>query len=206
MGSVERFPRARAPFVSLAWRAGPAGTGEATVRQARMADLGSLGALSRHPLREIERRLHACPSGQLVAVRDGRLVGFASALRVEWPGHEGPGDTLHLDEIAVDADRAMPGAARLLVQAQRAICREMNLKRLAATLTLPRDASPPEHYALSVLWGDAADPQWRLLTSQGLQYCGVVRDYPEGSNAALFCWVNPQHTPPGPNATARECA
>lgn len=204
MGSVALFPRARPAAVSLAWRSWPADSGEALVREARLDDLAGIRSLSPLSLRELEHRIQAFSAGTLVAVRDGRIVGWAAAVRREWPVVSSLGSTLHVDTLALDAATRGHGAGRLLLLAQRSLCRRLNLRRLAVTLPMPSAA--PEDHALRVLWGDAPDATWRLLASQGFQYCGVVRDFLPSGPAALFAWLNPLHTPPSPPASARECA
>ena len=205
MGSVERFPRARPAAVALAWRSGPTGTGEALVREATLRDLEGMQAVAPLSARELEYRVYAFGSGQLVALRDGRIAGWATSMRRDWPLLSPGGDTLHVDTLALDDSPPGHGAGRLLLLAQRSLCRRLNLRRLSMALPLPA-TEPPEDYARRVLWGDVPDATWRLLAAQGLQFCGVQRDFLPSGPAALFAWLNPLYAPPSPPASARECA
>jgi hypothetical protein len=101
-------------------------------------------------------------------------------------------------------------SGRALYQAQRRICRRMNLRRIIAAARLPgysalKDTMSPELYAMKVIWGDIADPMMRFRMSQGFHYCGIIHDYlPEDrescGHAALIAWLNPLHAPPRPPA------
>jgi len=78
-----------------------------------------------------------------------------------------------------------------------------------------RERMSPERYAHHVILGDIGDTQLALLTGQGFQYCGIIRDYrPEDSescgHAALVVWLNPFFSPGEPPASMeterRKCA
>ena len=250
MGSIRAFPgRKGAATLADVWRAMPLpGSGVPQVRGARLEDYAAIRALQRQAgpglpaatLRQLESRLHAFPDGQMVATLDGQIVGAAFSLVVDWEAqggaahtwrgitgdgdfstHQPAGRTLYAPEAVTDASRRGLGIARALAQAQRRLCRRMNLRRIIATARLPGYASldtpmPPEHYAMRVIWGDIADPALRLRLAQGFQYCGILRDYlPEdagsGGHAAMLAWLNPLYAPPGPGANAeseraRKCA
>ncbi len=231
-----------------AWRrAALPGTGAIRVRLSRLEDFAAIRALQRHAhpavptstLKQFESRLRAFPEGQLVAVADGEIVGAASCLVVQWDDHaleptwrsvtgEGfftthdtAGRTLYAAEALVDLPRHGPGVARALYQAERRLCRKLNLRRIIAAAPLAgyasvKDTMTAEHYARRVIWGDIQDAQLHLPMSQGFQYCGVIRGYlPEDAdscgNAALIVWLNPLFSPAGPPAKAaserpRKCA
>ncbi len=238
MGSVETFPRKPgAGTIADVWRVAPlAGAGELRVREMRLEDCAAIRALQRFAapalppstLQQLESQRHIFPEGQLVAVVDGLIVGAASALVVQWDDyaldhtwktvtgegyfttHDPRGRTLYGTELTVDVNRRGFGVGRALYQAQRRICRRMNLRRIIAAARLPgysamKDAISPEIYAMKVIWGDIADPMMRFQMSQGFHYCGVIHDYlPEDrescGHAALIVWLNPLHTPPRPPA------
>jgi hypothetical protein len=249
LGSIQVFPgRKSAGTLADVWRAASLpGSGAPQVRATRLEDYAAIRALQRQSapylapcsLRQLESRLHAFPEGQLVATVDGQVVGAAASLIVDWneygvdhtwreitgdgyfTTHDPSGRTLYACEAVLDASRRGFGTARLLSQAQRRICRRLNLKRIIATARLPgyahaRDAMPPEHYAMRVIWGEIADPALRFRMAQGFQYCGILHGYqPEdaesGGHAALLAWLNPLYAPPGPGANAaseraRKCA
>jgi GNAT superfamily N-acetyltransferase len=229
-----------------AWRAGAVpGTGSLKVRAARLEDYAVIRALQRqaHPavpawtLKQLESQRHAFPEGQVVAECDGEVVGAASSLVVQWDDyaldhtwrsvtgdgffttHDTAGRTLYGAEVVVNLARRGYGIGRALVQAQRRVCRKLNLRRIISAARLPgyremqADMSP-ELYAKRVIWGDIADPILRFQMSQGFQYCGIIKNYlPEDvescGNAALIVWLNPLYSPPEPPANVertRKCA
>jgi len=238
MGSVEAFPR-KAGIATIAdvWRIAPlAAGGEMHVREMRLEDCAAIRALQREAipgvppatLQQLESRRHIFPEGQLVAEVDGVIVGAAGTLVVRWDDyalhhswrsvtgdgyfttHDPAGRTLYGSHVVADVTRRGFGVARALYQAQRRICRRMNLRRIIAAARLPgyrplRAAMAPELYAMKVIWGDIADPALRFQMSQGFQYCGMIHDYqPEDEDscghAALLVWLNPLHAPPRPPA------
>ena len=238
MGSVEAFPRKPgAGTIADVWRVAPlAGAGELRVREMRLEDCAAIRALQRFAapalppstLQQLESQRHIFPEGQLVAVADGLVVGAASALVVQWDDyaldqtwktvtgegyfttHDPRGRTLYGTELMVDVNRRGFGIGRALYQAQRRICRRMNLRRIIAAARLPgysamKDAMSPELYAMKVIWGDIADPMMRFQMSQGFHYCGIIHgylpdDHESCGHAALIVWLNPLHTPPRPPA------
>jgi GNAT superfamily N-acetyltransferase len=216
-------------------------TGSVRVRAARVEDFAAIRGLQRfaHPtipawtLKQFESHRSAFPEGQLVAVADGEVIGAASCLVVQWDDyalahtwktvtgdgyfttHDTAGRTLYAAGVVVDSIRRGSGAGRALYQAQRRLCRKLNLRRIIAAARLAgyREASDTmtaEHYARRVIWGDIDDPQLRFPMSQGFQYCGIIENYlPEDhdsrGNAALIVWLNPLYSPAEPPAdTATE--
>ncbi len=241
MGSIiEVFPRndaGRPLRRNIALGTEPvSATGAPKVRATRLVDYAAIRALQReaHPrgagftLQQLESRRRAFPDGQLVAERDGQIVGAASALVVQWDDyalhptwkavtgdgyfstHDTVGLTLYGADVVIDIGRHGAGAGRALFQAQRRLCRKLNLRRIISAVHLGayhehRDEMSPELYAQRVIWGDLFDPQLRLHLAHGFQYCGILRDYhPEDleshGNAALVVWLNPFHTPDEPPA------
>lgn len=214
------------------------------VREARIGDFGAVralqqrGAVATPPAtqRQYESRLHGFAPGQLVALCDGQLAGFASALLVDWDAHAAeprtwnsmtgdggftPHDprarSLYGAEVTVEASQHGVAAARALIQAHRRLVRRLDARRLVVTPAFSGYEAvsrrmTPEEFAMRVAWGDAAAPEWRFLMAQGFQLCGVLRDYHgEGRHAGLLAWVNPLHAPPRPPAneeseTPRKCA
>lgn len=238
MGSIQAFPRKpAAATLADVWRsASVSGSGAIQVCPARLEDYAALRALQRRAmpwrdpetLRQLESRRLAFSAGQLVAVCDGHLVGAANSLVVSWdaqsPGatwngvtgegfytsHDPQASSLYVASLHVDAGERGPAVARALLQAERRLCRRMNLRRIVTTPRLEgfRDAAQgitPERYVMRVVWGDIPDATMRLQMSLGFQHCGVLHGYaPEdadsGGHAALFAWLNPMHSPPRPPA------
>jgi GNAT superfamily N-acetyltransferase len=250
LGSIEVFPGNRDATglqrAANAWRRAP-NTGAVRVRMARLDDFAAIRALQRHAhpavpgstLKQLESQIQAFPEGQLVAIADGEIVGAAGCLVVQWDDyalehtwksvtgegffttHDTAGRTLYAAEAVADFLRHGSGVARALYQAERRLCRKLNLRRIIAAARLAgysavKDAMTVEQYARRVVWGDIQDPQLRLPMSQGFQYCGVIRGYlPEDAdscgNAALIVWLNPLFSPTQPPAKAaterpRKCA
>ena len=241
MGSIiEVFPRRNTGRLSRgagAWRGAPvAVSGTARVRPARVTDYAAIRTLQRqahsngteYSLPQLESQRHAFPEGQLVAERDGEVVGAASSLVVQWDDflldptwksvtgdgyfstHDTKGRTLYGAEVVVDLARRGAGVGRVLFQAQRRLCRRLNLRRIISAVPLGgyhefRDEMPPELYAQRVLWGDIPDAALRLQMSQGFQYCGIIHNYlpddgASDGNAALIVWLNPFYSPNEPPA------
>ena len=234
--------------VVSAWRRAPVpGSGVVRVRSARLEDYAAIRALQREAhagipegsLKQFESHRNAFPDGQLVAAIDGVVVGAASCLVLRWENyelrptwkrvtgdglfttHDTAGRTLFCADLVLDLARRGSGIGRALFQAQRRLCRKLNLRRIIASARLPgyrqvRSTMPPELYAQRVIRGDIHDAHLRLPLSQGFQYCGIVEDYlPEDrdscGHAALLVWLNPLFSPAGPPANVeterpRKCA
>jgi hypothetical protein len=239
MGSVETFPRKPgASTIADVWRVAPLAVADDTVRvrQLRLDDCAAIRALQRRAspgvtpwtLPQLESQRAIFPEGQLVAELGGLVVGAVSTLIVRWDDyavshtfrsitadghfttHDPRGRTLYGAEIVADASRRGFAVARALYQAQRRLCRRLNLRRIIAASRLPgyrevKDAMTPELYAMKVIWGDIADPVLRFPMSQGFHFCGIIQDYlPEDiqscGHAALVVWLNPLYAPPRPPA------
>jgi GNAT superfamily N-acetyltransferase len=234
--------------VAGAWRSTPVpGSGTPRVRAARLEDYAAIRALQReaHPgapactLKQLESQRHAFPEGQLVAECDGEAVGATATLVVQWDDyaldhtwksitgdgyfttHDRAGRTLYGAGVFVDLARRGAGIGRALFQAQRRLCRNLNLRRIISAVRLAgyagmKSEMSAELYAKRVIWGDLADAGLRLHMAQGFQYCGIIKDYlPEdleaGGHAALMVWLNPLYSPAEPPAKfeterPRKCA
>jgi hypothetical protein len=248
LGSVEAFPRKPGvATIADVWRVAPIAPFEPLrVRAMRLEDCAAIRALQRHAnpgmepwsLQQLESQRHAFPEGQLVAEAGGLITAAASALVVQWDDyavdhtwrsitgdghfttHDPRGRTLYSGEMIVDTARGY-AAARALYQAQRRLCRRLNLRRIIAAARMPgyqevKSRMTPELYAMKVIWGDIADPVLRFPMSQGFHYCGIIHGYlPEDAasdgHAALIVWLNPLYSPPRPPAAIeperqRRCA
>lgn len=239
MGSVQAFPpKPGTRTIADVWRVAPLPAADDTVRvrALRLEDCAAIRALQRQAtpgtppwtLQELESRRHLFPQGQLVAESGGLVVGAVSALIVRWDNyavdhtwrsitgdgyfrtHEPGGRTLYAAEPIADMSRRGFGVARALYQAQRRLCRRLNLRRIIAAARMPgyremKEVVSPELYAMKVIWGDIVDPVLRLPMTQGFHYCGIIHDYlPEDAescgHAALTVWLNPLYSPPRPPA------
>jgi GNAT superfamily N-acetyltransferase len=237
VGSVQNFPGKQSGTLADVWRLAAVGAEPPRMRNTRREDYAAIRAVQRDTtphvppwsLRQLEAQVHAFPAGQLAAMADGHLVGAAATLVVEWSQHglqhtwrsitaEGTfathhpdGDSLYCAAMVTDTSRRGFGVARALVQAQRRLCRRMNLQRILATARLAgyaqrRDVMSPEDYARRVVWGEIEDAGLRFALAQGYQFCGVVTGYmPEDGesegHAALLAWLNPLYAVPQPPAS-----
>jgi predicted N-acetyltransferase YhbS len=167
---------------------------------------------------QLAAQLARFPEGQLVAEVDGRVVGMASSLIVQWDHyavdhtwkaitadgtfstHDRAGRTLYGAEVVVDAGCRGNGVGRALYQARASMSRELGLKRIIAAGRIPgyhrlKDVTSPELYAMRVIWGDIQDPVLGFQLSQGFHYCGIIHNYlPEDrdscGHAALLVRLN----------------
>lgn len=239
LGSIRPFPgRSTAGTLADVWRLAPPAVPDAPrIRQTQTQDYAAIRAVQREAsphvppwsLRQLEAQVAAFPEGQMVAVREGRVLGAAATLVVRWADygaehtwreitgeglfgtHDPHGDTLYCAASVVDTTRHGFGTVRTLIQAQRRLCRRLNLSRLVSPARLEGYAvhaatMDPEHYAMRVVWGELENPHLRLRLSQGFQFCGVLRGYmPEDAessgHAALLVWLNPLHAAPQPPAS-----
>jgi ribosomal protein S18 acetylase RimI-like enzyme len=221
-------------IVSDAATSRPVRAGRVVVRHTRREDIPRLIELQRRTYAtippwsedEFARQLAVFPQGQVVAETNGRLVGAASSLIVQWDEwpvehswqaitgsgsfdtHDPRGRTLYGAEVFVDRSVRGMGVGRELYRARRRICRAMNLKRIIACGRLPgyarhADAMDADLYCKKVLWGDLADPVLSFQLREGFRFCGVVEGYlPEDAEsrgyASLIVWLNPLYDPRRP--------
>lgn len=238
MGSVQLFPgKQTSGTLADVWRLAAVGSEPTRVRNTRREDYAAIRAVQREAsphvppwsLRQLEGQVHAFPEGQLVALAEGHLSGAAATLVVSWRDyglghtwraitadgsfatHQTGGDTLYCAALVTDTSRRGFGSARALMQAQRRLCRKLNLRRIIAAARMAgyaahADSMPPEEYAHRVVWGELEDAGLRFALAHGFQFCGVAHGYmPEdgesAGNAALLAWLNPLHARPQPPAS-----
>ncbi len=172
---------------------------------------------------QLENHLKVFPEGQFVARLDGKVVGTANSLIILWDEygidhnwrevtgfgtfntHNIEGRTLYGAEVCVDPSYQKKGIGHKLYEARRALCRELNLKRIIAAGRLPNyflyaDKMSPELYAMKVIWGDIYDPVLRFQIGEGFQFCGIVENYLHGDKesleyASLIVWINKDYRP-----------
>jgi GNAT superfamily N-acetyltransferase len=238
LGSIQPFPGKRAAgTLADVWRLSPSADAVLRVRNTRREDYAAIRAVQRDnsphvppwSLRQLEAQVQSFPEGQIVATLEGHVCGAAATLVVDWESyvaghtwrdvtgeglfttHEQRGNALYCAALVTEATKHGYGIARMLLHAQRRLCRRLNLPRVIATARLPgysehAERMTPDEYAMRVVWGDLEEPELRLRLAHGFQFCGVLRGYlPEDGescgNAALVAWLNPMHAPPGPPAS-----
>ncbi len=174
---------------------------------------------------QLAHQLKIFPEGQLVAERDGGIVGCASSLVILWnqwadehtwkqitaagtfSTHNPAGFTLYGAEVFVDPRMRGQGVGHCLYEGRRQLCRRLNLRRIIACGRLPgyhalAHEMPVELYVKKVLWGDLFDPVLSFQLREGFRYCGVMSDYlPEDhescGQASLIVWINADYDPLG---------
>ena len=172
---------------------------------------------------QLSRQLKMFPQGQLVAVRDGELLGCASSLVIVWDEwadehtwkqitasgtfqtHNPKGFTLYGAEVFVDPKTRGQRVGHLLYEGRRQLCKQLNLRRIIACGRLPgyhalANEISVELYAKKVLWGDLQDPVLSFQLREGFRYCGIMSDYlPDDlescGHASLIAWINPHYDP-----------
>jgi len=205
------------------------------IRNLRPADIDAAIALQQRVYTAIpafrhdqfESLLERFPHGQFVAELDGRVVGIAISLVILWDDYslhhtwgsitnDGQfdthdpvrGRTLYGAEVCVDPDERGHGIGHALYEARRALCRQMNLKRIIAGGRLPgygenATLMVPEEYAKRVIWGDLYDPVLRFQLDEGFDYAGILHGYlphddESVGNASLIVWLNRNYDPARP--------
>lgn len=156
---------------------------------------------------QIRAHLARFPEGQLVALRDGVIVGALSTLIVRgedalrphtWVGitgdgtfatHVPNGDTLYLADVYVGPEAWGTGVGPALYGALRALCIEHGLARIVAggrMWSYYQTSLSPEEYVAAVRDGAIAD---RVLTSQlraGFVVKGILPGYLKDARSRDF--------------------
>ena len=168
---------------------------------------------------QLRTHLAVFPSGQLVAERDGVIVGALSTFIVPastdalaqhtwyeitdngtFKSHDDRGEPLYLADVYVDPSAWGSGVGAALYTALRDMCRTLGRKRIVAGGRLWAyfefaQRLRPEEYVAQVIAGQIPD---RVLTSQlraGFAVRGILKNYLQDgrsrSFATLLEWKNP---------------
>jgi GNAT superfamily N-acetyltransferase len=204
----------------------PAGVAPLALRRAKFSDVERLVELNRAAYPDlveenvvydagmIRAHLAVFPAGQLVATRDGAIVGALSTMIVRselalaphtwigithdgsFAGHDPQGDTLYLADIYVDPAAWGTRVGQFLYRALQQLCRAQGLSRIVAggrMWGLSRFGGTPEQYVAAVESGMISD---RVLGSQlraGFAVRGILPGYLHDarsrSYATLLEWV-----------------
>lgn len=169
---------------------------------------------------QLASHLAVFPEGQLVAEKDGKVVGMAASLIVLWDDYSfdtswreftangfftnhdpEQGRTLYGAEIMVHPKRQGEGIGKALYEARRDLCERLGLLRIRAGARLAgyhRHAGQmsPEEYTAKVVKGELTDPTLSFQIGRGFEVLAVARDYlrhdPESfGHAAVIEWINP---------------
>ena len=203
------------------------------VRQLRREDFPAIHAISRQIYpdspawsdTQLQSHLDVFPEGQLIAEKDGEVVGMAASLVVLWDeysfdttwreftangtfANHDPvkGRTLYGAEIMVAPSQQGTGVGKALYEARRDLCRRLGLLRIRAGARLAgyhryADRMTPEDYTEQVVRGTLSDPTLSFQLKRGFKVLAVARDYlrhdPESfGHAAVIEWINPDVATP----------
>ena len=167
-------------------------------------------------------QIEAFPEGQLVAVRRGRVVGYATSLIVRlddespwysygeitgdgtFSTHDPTGDTLYGADIAVHPDFRGRGVAGKLYEGRLAILKRFDLRRMVAGGRIPgyrvhAGRMSAEEYIDRVTRGELKDPALSAHLKAGYRVLGVHMGYlhdAQSVNYATFLELeNPSYRP-----------
>lgn len=193
------------------------------ILELQAASYPQLASVSAWKAEHLSRHMARFGAGQLVAVDDGKIVGYSASFITHSPtvlkphtfreathfgtfdGHDPDGDTLYGCEMMVHPDERQRGVGRLLYNARFDLARRLSLRYFVAGGRLPgysevQEKETIEQYVQSVVDGKRTD---RVLTPQlrnGLRVVGILPSYlndPKSENyAALLLWENPDLGPP----------
>lgn len=172
----------------------------------------------------LRSHLRTFPQGQLVAERQGRILGAASSLIVDmgrdplrphtWAGitdsgyftnHDPEADTLYGADVYVHPDSRGLGVGAALYEARRKLCRRLNKRRILAGGRLwnyseHAEKMSPDEYAFRVAAGEYRDLVLSFQLREGFELRGVMPNYlrdPNSANhASLIEWLNPEYQAP----------
>ena len=172
--------------------------------------------------RNYSLQIAAFPTGQLVAVLDNQVIGYATSLIVQldddspWHNHaemtgygtfsthDPAGQTLYGADIAVHPDWQGKGVSGLLYQARRTLMKRHNLKQMVAGGRIPgyaahRGQLTAQEYVDKVRAGELGDPALNAhlhagYTVEGVHY-GYLDDQESLGYATHLVMPNPDFHP-----------
>lgn len=203
------------------------------MRVAKPEDVSGIGAVARAAYvawpasniateREFRLQLEAFPNGQLVALVDGTIVGYATSLIVQlddqspwfnhteitgygtFSTHDPSGQTLYGADLAVHPDYQGRGIAQLLYRGRRALLKRYNLKQLVAGGRIPgysayKGLLTAREYVEKVRRGELKDSALSAHLRAGYDVLGVHLGYLEDQEslgyATHLVMANPHFQP-----------
>lgn len=159
--------------------------------------------------RTFELQMAVFPDGQLVAVRDGTVVGYATSLIVQLDGlpheytyreltgagsfstHDPAGDTLYGADMAVHPAARRQGVSKALYTARRKLLGRYNLRRMIAHGRIPGFADhagqlTAREYVDRVLAGELKDSSLGSHLAAGYRVEGVRLDVMSDSSSLNY--------------------
>jgi len=169
----------------------------------------------------LQKLIKKFPQGQIVITIDGKVVGCALTLIVNYDKfgdnhtyrditgnfsfetHDSKGDTLYGIEIFVHPDFRGMRLARRLYETRKTLCESLNLKMIIAGGRIPKygmyaDDMKPKEYIEKVKKREIFDPTLTFQLANDFQVKKILRKYmPEDNEsrgyATLLIWHNVYH-------------
>jgi predicted amidohydrolase/GNAT superfamily N-acetyltransferase len=167
---------------------------------------------------QIEHLLNIFPEGQLCIKVDGKLVGAALSLIIDYKAlsdnhtykdatgnysfstHNPDGDVLYGIEVFIHPDYRGLRLGRRLYDARKELCENLNLRAIIAGARLPKYAEnsknlSPKEYIEKVKTKQLYDPTLSFQISNGFHVRKILKGYMPGDvesleYAALIEWIN----------------
>lgn len=169
----------------------------------------------------MQKLIHKFPEGQVVITVDGKVVGCALSIIVNYDKfgdkhtyrditgnfsfdtHDNKGETLYGIEVFVHPDYRGMRLARRLYDARKTLCERFNLKMIIAGGRIPKygmyaDTLTPKEYIEKVKKREIYDPTLTFQLSNDFQVKKIIKNYlPEDEEskglATLLIWHNVYH-------------
>lgn len=174
---------------------------------------------------QLASHLRIFPEGQFVAVDEGKVVGMAASLIVDWDDYEmgsswrdftdhgmftnhNPvsGRTLYAAEVMVDPTCQGSGVGTKIYAARTELAQRLRLRRIRAGARLRgyhshADRMAPADYLEKVARGELSDPTLTFQLRRGFRVLDLIPNYlrndPESLGyAACIEWINPKEARP----------
>lgn len=168
--------------------------------------------------KDIERLLNIFPEGQLVVLVDGKVVGSALSLIVDYKKatsnhtyekitgnysfstHDYEGEVLYGIDVFIDPAYRGLRLGRRLYDARKELCEQLNLKSIIFAGRIPKytdyaEELTPKEYIAKVRLKEIHDPVLNFQLSNDFHVIRVMRNYLEGDKssqefAVLMEWNN----------------
>jgi len=174
---------------------------------------------------EIEMQYELFPEGGFMVMDEGRVVGMASGVFVDYDisepqhrmgnvigetgadNHDSSGDWYYGKDIAVHPDFRGRGIGRRLYELRKQVVKDHGKRGIIAGGVIPgfadhRDRMTAEEYVGAVAAGDLMDPTLSMQIANGFEVRGVIADYVDDKTtdgwASFIVWFNPEV--PNPDA------
>lgn len=174
---------------------------------------------------EIEMQYEFFPEGGFMVMDEGRVVGMASGVFVDYDisepqhrmedvigvtgadNHDPSGDWYYGKDIAVHPDFRGRGIGRRLYELRKQVVKDHGKRGIIAGGVIPgfadhRDRMTAKEYVDAVAVGDLVDPTLSMQIANGFEVRGVIADYVDDKTtdgwASFIVWFNPDV--PNPDA------